>query len=58
MSYDVAVSMFDGLSGTMIALQEKLGITPKEYHAFEVDPYSSAVSRYNYPDIIDRKSVV
>jgi len=52
MSYDVAVSMFDGLSGTMIALQEKLGITPKEYHAFEVDPYSSAVSRYNYPDII------
>ena len=52
MSYDVAVSMFDGLSGTMIALQEKLGITPKEYHAFEVDPYSSAVSRYIYPDII------
>jgi len=52
MSYDVAVSMFDGLSGTMIALREKLGITPREYHAFEVDPYSSAVSRYNYPDII------
>ena len=45
MSYDVAVSMFDGLSGTMIDLHEKLGITPKEYHAFEVDPYSSAVSR-------------
>ena len=52
MSYDVVGSMFDGLSGTMIALHEKLGITPKEYHAFEVDPYSSAVSRYNYPDII------
>ena len=52
MSYDVVASMFDGLSGTMIALHEKLGITPKEYHAFEVDPYSSAVSRYNYPDII------
>ena len=50
--YNVVGSMFDGLSGTMIALQEKLGITPKEYHAFEVDPYSSAVSRYNYPDII------
>ena len=52
MRYDVVASMFDGLSGTMIALHEKLGITPKEYHAFEVDPYSSAVSRYNYPDII------
>ena len=52
MKYDVVASMFDGLSGTMIALHEKLGITPKEYHAFEIDPYSSAVSRYNYPDII------
>jgi site-specific DNA-cytosine methylase len=52
MSYDVVGSMFDGLSGTMIALHEKLGITPREYHAFEIDPYSSAVSRYNYPDII------
>ena len=52
MKYDVVGSMFDGLSGTMIALHEKLGITPREYHAFEVDPYSSAVSRYNYPDII------
>ena len=52
MRYDVVASMFDGLSGTMIALHEKLGITPREYHAFEVDPYSSAVSRYNYPDII------
>ena len=52
MSYDVVGSMFDGLSGTMIALHEKLGITPREYHAFEIDPYSSAVSRYNYPNII------
>lgn len=52
MSYDVVGSMFDGLSGTMIALHKKLGITPREYHAFEIDPYSSAVSRYNYPDII------
>lgn len=52
MKYDIVASMFDGLSGTMIALHEKLGITPREYHAFEVDPYSSAVSRYNYPDII------
>ena len=35
----------------MIAL-DKLGVTPDEYHAFEIDPYSSAVSRYNYPNII------
>ena len=33
--------MFDGLSGTMIALQEAWHYT-KEYHAFEIDPYSSA----------------
>ena len=40
-----------GFSGTMIAL-DKLGVIPDEYHAFEIDPYSSAVSRYNYPNII------
>ena len=51
MNYDIVASMFDGCSGGRIAL-DKLGITPKEYHAFEIDPYSSAVSRYNYPDII------
>ena len=49
--YKVVSSFFDGFSGTMIAL-DKLGITPDEYHAFEIDPYSSAVSRYNYPNII------
>ena len=49
--YKIVSSFFDGFSGTMIAL-DKLGITPVEYHAFEIDPYSSAVSRYNYPNII------
>jgi DNA (cytosine-5)-methyltransferase 1/DNA (cytosine-5)-methyltransferase 3A len=49
--YKTVASFFDGFSGTMIAL-DKLGITPDEYHAFEIDPYSSAVSRYNYPNII------
>ena len=49
--YKVVASFFDGFSGTMIAL-DKLGITPDEYHAFEIDPYSSAVSQYNYPNII------
>ena len=50
--YKVVASFFDGFSGTMIALDDKLGIKPDEYHAFEIDPYSSAVSRYNYPNII------
>ena len=49
--YKTVASFFDGFSGTMIAL-DKLGVTPDEYHAFEIDPYSSAVSRYNYPNII------
>ena len=49
--YKIVGSFFDGFSGTMIAL-DKLGITPDEYHAFEIDPYSSAVSKYNYPNII------
>ena len=49
--YKTVASFFDGFSGTMIAL-DKLGVTPDEYHAFEIDPYSSAVSRYRYPNII------
>ena len=49
--YKVVASFFDGFSGTMVSL-DKLGITPDEYHAFEIDPYSSAVSKYNYPNII------
>ena len=49
--YKTVASFFDGFSGTMLSL-DKLGITPEEYHAFEIDPYSSAVSRYNYPSII------
>ena len=51
--YKVVASFFDGFSGTMISL-DKLGITPDEYHAFEIDPYSSAVSKYNYPNGIWR----
>ena len=51
--YKVVASFFDGFSGTMISL-DKLGIKPDEYHAFEIDPYSSAVSKYNYPNGIWR----
>ena len=49
--YKTVASFFDGFSGTMIAL-DKLGVIPDEYHAFEIDPYPSAVSRYRYPNII------
>jgi len=35
----------------MFAL-DKLGIEPDEYHAFEIDPYPTAVSKYNFPNII------
>ena len=49
--YRVVASFFDGFSGTMFAL-DKLGIEPDEYHAFEIDPYPTAVSKYNFPNII------
>ena len=49
--YKTVASFFDGFSGTMFAL-DKLGIEPDEYHAFEIDPYPTAVSKYNFPNII------
>ena len=49
--YKIVASFFDGFSGTMFAL-DKLGIEPDEYHAFEIDPYPTAVSKYNFPNII------
>ena len=49
--YDTVVSFFDGMSGLRIAL-DRIRIHPKEYHAFEIDKYATAVSRYRYPDII------
>ena len=49
--YKTVASFFDGFSGTMFAL-DKLGIEPDEYHAFEIDPYPTAVSMYNFPNII------
>ena len=49
--YDTVVSFFDGMSGARIAL-DRIRSHPKEYHAFEIDKYATAVSRYRYPDII------
>ena len=45
------LSLFDGMSGAMAALQS-LGIKPTNYYACEIDKYSEAVSRFHYPDII------
>jgi len=50
----IYVSLCDGMSCGAIAL-DRLGLmTDKdvEYHAFEIDKYAEAVSRYNYPEII------
>ena len=49
--YDTVVSFFDGMSCARIAL-DRIGSHPREYHAFEIDKYATAVSRYRYPDII------
>ena len=61
----IVVSLCDGMSCGAIAL-DRLGLMEHdtsgllvhecedniEYHAFEIDKYAEAVSRYNYPEII------
>jgi len=46
----VVVSLFDGLSGAMLALKS-LGIIPSKYYSSEVDRYAIEVSSYNLPEI-------
>jgi DNA (cytosine-5)-methyltransferase 1/DNA (cytosine-5)-methyltransferase 3A len=50
------LSLFDGLSGCRIAL-ERIGITPKNYYASEIDKYAIKVAQANYPDTIQLGSV-
>lgn len=45
------LSLFDGLSGTQIAL-DKLGIPVQKYVAAEVDKYAIKVAQANFPDTI------
>ena len=47
----IVASLCDGMSCGHLAL-DKLGHTDIEYHAFEIDKYADAVSRYAYPDAI------
>lgn len=45
------LSLFDGMSCGRIAL-ERSGILVNKYYASEIDKYSTRVSSFNYPDII------
>ena len=45
------VSLFDGISCGRAAL-ERAGFAVNSYAAFEIDKYARAISRYNYPDIV------
>ena len=45
------LSLFDGISVGKLALKE-LGIDIENYYASEIDKYAIAVSKYNFPDII------
>lgn len=50
------VSLFDGISCGRVAM-ERAGIAVGSYAAFEIDKYAKAVSRYNYPDIVQYGNV-
>lgn len=45
------LSLFDGMSCGQIAL-DKLGITPKNYFAAEIDKHAIKVAKANYPDMV------
>ena len=57
MNINNVVSYFDGMSCGQIAL-EKIGITPENYYAFEIDKWAMAVTDKNYPLTIQCGSVV
>lgn len=52
----IVVSLFDGLGGARIALDE-LGIPVTKYYASEIDSFAMQVSSHNYPDIIQLGNV-
>lgn len=45
------LSLFDGMSGTMLALKD-LGIEVDTYYASEIDKYAEAESAANFPEIV------
>lgn len=51
------LSLFDGISCARVAL-ERAGVEVDAYYACEIDKHAMAVSKKNYPDIIQCGSVV
>jgi len=51
------LSLFDGISCARVAL-ERAGIEVETYYASEIDKHAIAVSKKNYPDIVQLGSVV
>ncbi len=51
------MSLFDGISCGRLAL-DRAGYAVSSYNAFEIDKFARAVSRHNYPDIIQRGDVL
>lgn len=51
------VSLFDGISCGRVAL-ERAGYSISYYAAFEIDRYAKAISRYQYPDILQHGDVM
>jgi DNA (cytosine-5)-methyltransferase 3A len=51
------LSLFDGISCGRLALNQA-GIPVSEYHAFEIDKYATAISRYNFPEIVRHGDVM
>ena len=46
-----ALSLFDGMSCGQIALN-RIGITPDNYYASEIDKHAITVTQANYPNTI------
>ena len=51
------VSLFDGISCGRVAL-DRAGIAVSSYQAYEIDKYAKAISRHNYPDIVQNGDVL
>jgi DNA-cytosine methyltransferase len=51
------LSLFDGISCARVAL-DRLGYKDIRYYASEIDKYAMQISAKNYPDIVQRGSVV
>jgi len=54
--FKTVLSLFDGISGTQVAL-ERNGITYDNYYASEIDKYPITITQKNYPNTIQLGSV-